>query len=90
MEMLQMFDSVLRGMLLSIFRGALLFACMLPVPYLSTVCATGLSTVNYACCRDARYAAFRRFEPPDLSTLATGLVLLLCFGCVSAINIELP
>ena len=59
-----MFDSVLHAMLLSIFRAALLVACTLPVPYLSTVCATGLSSVNDVCCRDARYAAFRRLEAP--------------------------
>jgi hypothetical protein len=50
-------------MLLSMFRTAIVMSHV-GYPYHISVCATGLSSVNHVHCRDARYAAFRRFERP--------------------------
>jgi hypothetical protein len=57
-------------------------------PYRMSVCATGLSSVNYVYCRDARHASIRRFERPRAYLLL--LMRLRQFGASVALRMLYP
>lgn len=95
MAILQILDSVLRDMLLPMFRTALLFACTLPAPYLCTACATGLSTVNHVYSRDPQnLQSSDGPSPRGLSASsheeATGWCSCCASYSVSRLNLEFP
>ena len=74
-------------MLLSMFHTAVVMSYV-GYPYRISVCATGLSSVNHVHCRDARYAAFRRFERPRAYLLLS--MKLRQFGTPVALRMLYP